>query len=260
MSARNVLAIAAHPDDIEFLMAGTLVLLGEAGYGLHYMNLANGCCGSTEVDAATIAGIRQDEARQAAASIGAKFHESICNDLEIFYDQATLARVASVIRLVQPTIVLTHGPSDYMEDHMNACRLAVTAAFSRGMPNFPVQPPREAYADPVTIYHAQPYSHRDPLGQLVLPQYFVNVEPVARQKWDMLGCHQSQKQWLDESQGLDSYLQTMKDLDAELGDISGRFQAAEGWRRHLHLGFCEAEDDPLLEALGENIFMAGEES
>ena len=117
MSARNVLAIAAHPDDIEFLMAGTLVLLGEAGYGLHYMNLANGCCGSTEVDAATIAGIRQDEARQAAASIGAEFHESICNDLEIFYDQATLARVASVIRLVQPTIVLTHGPSDYMEDH-----------------------------------------------------------------------------------------------------------------------------------------------
>jgi LmbE family N-acetylglucosaminyl deacetylase len=260
MSARSVLAIAAHPDDIEFLMAGTLVLLGEAGYELHYMNLANGCCGSTEMDAVTIAGIRQDEARQAAASIGAEFHQSICNDLEIFYDQATLAQVASIIRLVKPTIVLTHGPSDYMEDHITACRLAVTAAFSRGMPNFPVQPPREAYGDPVTVYHAQPYSHRDPLGQLIMPQYFVNVEPVARQKWDMLSCHQSQKQWLDESQGLDSYLQTMTDLDAQLGEISGRFQAAEGWRRHLHLGFCEAEDNPLVEALGDHVFKADEES
>ena len=260
MSARSVLAIAAHPDDIEFLMAGTLVLLGEAGYELHYMNLANGCCGSTEMDAVTIAGIRQDEARQAAASIGAEFHQSICNDLEIFYDQATLAQVASIIRLVKPTIVLTHGPSDYMEDHMTACRLAVTAAFSRGMPNFPVQPPREAYGDPVTVYHAQPYSHQDPLGQFVVPQYFVNVEPVARQKWDMLSCHQSQKKWLDESQGLDSYLQTMKDLDIQLGEISGRFQAAEGWRRHLHLGFCEAEDDPLVEALGDHVFKADQES
>ena len=68
------------------------------------------------------------------------------------------------------------------------------------------------------------------------------------------------KQWLDESQGLDSYLQTMSDLDAQLGEISGRFQAAEGWRRHLHLGFCEAEDDPLLEALGDHVFKADEKS
>ena len=82
MSTRSVLAIAAHPDDIEFLMAGTLVLLGQAGYELHYMNLANGCCGSTELDAQAIAKVRQKEAEQAATSIGARFHESLCNDLE----------------------------------------------------------------------------------------------------------------------------------------------------------------------------------
>ena len=258
MSTRSVLAIAAHPDDIEFLMAGTLVLLGQAGYELHYMNLANGCCGSTELDAQAIAKVRQKEAEQAAASIGATFHESLCNDLEIFYDQPTLAQVASVIRLVRPGIVLTHGPSDYMEDHMNTCRLAVTAAFSRGMPNFPVEPPRQAYGDPVTVYHAQPYSHHDPTGQLVTPQYYVNVEPVAEQKWAMLSCHQSQKKWLDESQGLDSYLHTMRQLDTELGTLSGCFQAAEGWRQHLHLGFCEPDDDPLAEALGPQLARADE--
>ena len=246
---QTAIAIAAHPDDIEFLMAGTLILLGQAGYKVHYWNLANGCCGTSEYDAGTIAQIRRDEAQAAAESIGAVFHESICDDLGIFYDQPTLAKVASVVRQVQPDIVLTHAPLDYMEDHTNTCRLAVTAAFSRGMPNFPVDPPAPAVDSATTIYHAQPYSHRDPLGQLVRPELFVDVSSVVDQKVDMLAYHQSQKQWLDESQGHDSYLQTLRDLDAEAGKMSQRFEYAEGWRRHLHLGFCGANDDPLRDAL-----------
>jgi LmbE family N-acetylglucosaminyl deacetylase len=43
----SVIAIAAHPDDIEFVMAGTLLLLGEAGWDLHYLNLSSGNLGST---------------------------------------------------------------------------------------------------------------------------------------------------------------------------------------------------------------------
>ena len=70
-------AIAAHPDDIEFVMAGTMMLLKDAGYELHYMTIANGSCGSSELDAATIARIRRDEARAAAAYLGATFHERL---------------------------------------------------------------------------------------------------------------------------------------------------------------------------------------
>ncbi|MCA9153077.1 MAG: PIG-L family deacetylase, partial [Planctomycetales bacterium] len=133
--ADRVFAVAAHPDDIEFVMSGTMILLADAGYELHYMNIANGCCGSNETDAETTARIRREEACRAADSIGAAFHESITNDLEIFYDQPTLAKMTSIIRRVAPRILLVHSPQDYMEDHMNACRLAVTAAFARGMPN-----------------------------------------------------------------------------------------------------------------------------
>ena len=86
-------------------------------------------------DAATTAHIRRQEAMNACQMIGATFHESLANDLEIFYDRPTLARLAAMMREVAPEIVLTHSPADYMEDHMNACRLAVTAAFARGMPN-----------------------------------------------------------------------------------------------------------------------------
>ena len=70
----------------------------------------------------------------------------------------------------------------------------------------------------------------------------------------MLALHQSQKKWLDESQGLDSYIHTMHRLDEEVGRMSRVFAAAEGWRRHLHLGFAGANDDPLRDALGKQVF------
>jgi N-acetylglucosamine malate deacetylase 1 len=257
---KSAIAIAAHPDDIEFLMSGTLMLLRANGYQIHYWNLANGCCGSSKHDAATIARIRREEARAAAKAIGADFHESICNDLEIFYDRPTLSKVASVIRDVAPEIVLTHSPVDYMEDHTNTCRLAVTAAFARGMPNFVTDPPRPAVSNPVTVYHAQPYSHRDPLGNRIEPSLVVDTSDLLEQKKKMLSKHASQKQWLDESQEVDSYLDAMTELDAEVGRISSIFKYAEGWRRHLHLGFCGPQDDPLRSALKDRVLVAAGES
>jgi LmbE family N-acetylglucosaminyl deacetylase len=247
---KRVFAVAAHPDDIEFVMAGTLIRLRDSGYELHYMNVANGCCGSTEHAAATVARIRREEAMAACRSIGAVFHESLVNDLEIFYDRPTLARLAAVLREVAPEIVLTHSPVDYMEDHTNTCRLAVTAAFARSMPNFPTQPSVAAVTQPVTVYHAQPHGNQTPLGEPAVPSLFVDVTEIMPQKTAMLACHASQKRWLDESQGLDSYLHTMQQLSADVGRLSARYQYAEGWRRHLHLGFCDASADPLAQALG----------
>lgn len=256
MTIPSVMAIAAHPDDIEFLMSGTMMLLAEAGYELHYMNLSSGDCGSTQHDNETVKQMRRQEAIEAASLIGAHYHEAICDDLLIFYDAEPLRKLSAVIRTVAPTIILTHSPSDYMEDHMNTCRLAVTAAFSRCMPNFQTTPETAAIDQPVTVYHAQPYSHFDPLGKFVQPSYYVNVAGVQDKKREMLSCHRSQKQWLDESQGLDSYLITMQELDAQLGTHSSVFTYAEGWRRHLHLGFCGADDDPLRDTLGDMIHKA----
>jgi len=44
----------------------------------------------------------------------------------------------------------------------------------------------------------------------------------------------------------------MEEMSREVGRLSGRFQHAEGWRRHLHYGFCGPEADPLNDALGKN--------
>lgn len=252
------LAVGAHPDDIEIFMAGTLLLLGEAGYELHYLNVADGCCGTTQYDRETIARLRRAEAQEAARSLGAQFHASICHDLDIFYERTTLARLAAVVRSVAPRIILTHPPVDYMEDHTNTCRLTVTAAFARGMPNYPTDPPRPPIDGPVTIYHAQPFWHQTPLREPVEPELFVDVTEVEERKVAALACHVSQKRWLDESQGHDSYLQTLRNLDEQLGRSSGLFRCAEGWRRHLHLGLCGEHDDPLRDALKAKVLPAGE--
>ncbi|MBL8829630.1 MAG: PIG-L family deacetylase [Planctomycetaceae bacterium] len=247
-------AIAAHPDDIEFVMAGTLLLLQQAGWDIHYMNVANGCCGSTVIGRDELIEMRRAEAQEACRLAGFRFHDSLANDMEIMYDRPTFFRLAAIVREVAPTVVLTHAPIDYMEDHTNTCRLAVSAAFARGMPNFPCDPPIPAISGDVTVYHAQPHGNCTPLMEPVRPSHYVDVGSQMAQKTAMLACHRSQKLWLDQSQGLDSYLVTMQELMRGVGRLSGRFEYAEGWRKHLHLGFCAENADPLAEVLGERCY------
>jgi len=252
MNRKTAIAIAAHPDDIEFLMAGTLLLLKKAGFETHYLNIAGGNCGSAEYNGSTIRSIRNTEARAAAKILGAEFHSSLTDDLEILYNLELLRGLAGILREIKPTIVLTHCLEDYMEDHTNACRLAVTAAFARGMPNFRTAPTRAPVNSEVTVYHSMPNGLRDPLRRRIIPGGFVNTTGVHKIKRDALAAHKSQQSWLDKSQGLNCYLLTMEYMSLELGRMSKRFKLAEGWRRHLHLGFCRREADPLREALGRN--------
>jgi LmbE family N-acetylglucosaminyl deacetylase len=252
MPAKTAIAIGAHPDDIEFYMAGTLLLLKQAGYEIHYLNLASGNCGTIKHTTAQTRRIRKKEGQNAARILGATFHPSITDDLEIFYNVEQLRAVSAVVREVKPQIVLAHSPQDYMEDHTNACRLAVSAAFTRGMPNFKTNPPRSVGDYECTVYHAMPHGLCDPLRRKIIPGAFVNTTPVHATKLTSLAAHQSQQNWLDVSQGMNSYLRAMDDASREVGRMSRRFKHAEGWRRHLHLGFCSVRADPLAAALGKN--------
>jgi LmbE family N-acetylglucosaminyl deacetylase len=246
----SALAIFAHPDDIEFVAAGTLLQLARRGWKLHYLNLCSGSGGSVQMDASTTAATRLIEAQEAARLLGATFHLPISADLELTYSVAALRKVAAVVRAAQPSIVLTHSPQDYMEDHMNAARLAVTAAFAHGIPNFQTDPPCEAYLHDVAVYHAMPHGLCDPLRQKLRAGLYVDTAAVHERKRAALAAHACQKHWLDVSQGADSYLVTLDEMSRAVGRLSGCFQHAEGWRRHLHLGFSTREVDPLRDALG----------
>jgi LmbE family N-acetylglucosaminyl deacetylase len=250
MAERSAIAIAAHPDDIEFMMAGTLCLLREAGFRTHYLNIATGSCGSLEHRPAALRRIRRREAMKAAAILGAKYHESRADDLEILYSVPLLRWLTGVIRAVRPSIVLTHAPQDYMEDHTNTCRLTVTATFARGIPNFLSRPDARAWLGDTVIYHAMPHGLCDALRRPVTPGAFVDTTSVQPTKLAALACHESQHGWLQVSQGMNSYLRQMEETARKVGKMSRRFRFAEGWWRHSHMGFAAPEADPFCDAFG----------
>lgn len=231
-------------------MAGTMLLLVQAGWEAHYLTLSGGDCGSMLFGPAKTRAIRAREARAAAKLLGARFHPSFCNDLEIFYEARNLRRLAAIIRHVQPTVILTHSPEDYMEDHMITARLTVSAAFVRGMPNYRTSPVRPPTRLDTTIYHALPHGLRDGMRRVVEADAYVNTLPVQAAKRAALAAHASQKEWLDATQGMNSYLDAMDAMAFEVGTRSGKFAHAEGWRRHSHLGFCNEAANPLRDVLG----------
>jgi LmbE family N-acetylglucosaminyl deacetylase len=251
VSKLTALAIVAHPDDIEFTMAGTLLLLKERGAGIHFWNLANGCYGSMVHSKAGITRIRAEEARAAAERAGAIIHPAVVDDLGIFPTPELIAKVASVVRSVKPQIILTHSPQDYMEDHMNAARLAVTGAFIRAAPNYVSDPPVPAWDGDTVIYHAMPHGLRGPLRQPIRAELYVDIGTVLARKGELLALHKSQQKWLDATQGMASMVEEMERFSSGVGKLSGRFAHAEGFRRHLHFGFAAEDADPLSSALGD---------
>lgn len=247
-SKPTVLAAVAHPDDIEFLYAGTLLLLKAAGCTVHYWNLANGCLGSMVHPPEELARIRFAESEESARLVGATLHPPLFDDLAVFYDRLSLSRVASVVRTIQPQIILTHSLQDYMEDHQNVARLIITAAFSRSIPAFQTEPAAAPYSRATRIYHAAPHGLHDGMNTPFQPDLLVDIASVIDTKERMLSCHRSQKDWLEASQGMGAYTTEMVAMGRTMA-AGTSLEFAEGWRRHSHLGFCQPTFDPLTEIL-----------
>src|SRR5262245_44751076 len=131
------LSILAHPDDAEFLCAGTLLRLRrEHGWDIHIASMTAGDCGSAELPPEEISRIRRAEGARAATALGGKYHCLEERDLLIFYHQPTLEKVVRLLREVRPTIIFTHSPADYMLDHEVTSTLTRAAAFGAPIPNF----------------------------------------------------------------------------------------------------------------------------
>ena len=239
------LAMAAHPDDIEFMMSGTLILLRRAGVETHVCNLANGCYGSQVYDKAETARVRALEAQAAARVADAVWHPSVADDLGLFYDAPTLAKASAIVRRIRPDIVLALSRYDYMEDHEYASRLTSSAAFNRCLPCYVTDPPEPSYNAPVAVYHSLPHALMDMQRTPVVPEFCVDVGSVMELRREMLAQHKSQREWLDATQGMGSYVEAMADAAREVGRRFAGCAFAEGWRRHNHMGYCGAEYAPL---------------
>src|SRR2546423_14648324 len=106
----NPIALAglAHPDDAEFLCAGTLTRLRkEHGWAVHVASMTPGDCGSAEHGPDEIARIRRGEGKAAAAAIGGTYHCAEERDLRGIYNEPALEKVVRLLNPVRPPRAIT---------------------------------------------------------------------------------------------------------------------------------------------------------
>lgn len=116
-----VLAVGAHPDDVEIGAAGTLLMHRAAGHDVAILTLSRGARGGEGV-------ARSDEARQAAQILGAELYLENLEDTQIAEPVPTISAIKAVVDAVQPTVVYTHSIHDVHQDHRNTHRAAMAAA------------------------------------------------------------------------------------------------------------------------------------
>lgn len=244
-----ILAVLAHPDDAEFLCAGTLIRLQrERGWNVHIASMTAGDCGSVDLLPDAISQVRRGEGEAAARLIGGTYHCIEEKDLRVFYNERALDKVVRLLRQVRPRILLTHSPADYMLDHEMTSMVARAAAFAAPTPNF-----LDGRSDPKALehiphlYYCDPIEGKDPMGRDIPPAFRIDISQVIDTKADMLAAHASQRDWLRKHHGMDQYLQAMRDWGEHRGKEAG-VAYAEGFRQHL--GHSYPQDNLLGQLLG----------
>lgn len=256
----RVLALMAHPDDIEITCAGTLLLLKDAGWDIHLATMTAGDLGSATLGGAAIARVRRREAAASAALLGAGYTCLGFKDLTITYGEAAKRLVSGLLRLVRPDLLITHPPRDYMADHEETCRIAREAAFCSTIPNWHAAPvpgqrggrrPLPPCEHMPVVLHADPIDLTDHTGARVPAQYLVDISQVIERKAAMLAAHASQREWLRAQHGEDEYLHWMRRCGAARAQQFGKRSVthAEGFVMHRGHGF--PKDDLLTAALGK---------
>jgi LmbE family N-acetylglucosaminyl deacetylase len=237
-SSIRVLALFAHPDDTEFLCAGTLAHLADRGASIHIASLTAGDCGSSILSSARISRLRRQEAQSSAALLHAEYTCLEECDFLVAYDRPTLRKVMELVRRVDPALVFAHSPQDYMVDHETASRLCQSACFGASAPNFRTGPRRSAPAVRTIphLYYAQPYRNHDIMGDEVLPRLVVDISATLECKEKMLACHQSQRAWLQIQQAVRDIEDPLRQMAARAGELAG-FPWGEGFRQHLGAAF-----------------------
>ena len=180
MTRVDILAIAAHPDDIELICGGTLVRAQMLGRTTGILDLAAGelaSRGTTE--------IRAKEAAKAAKVMGVSVRENLgLPDGGIQNTPETRAKVAVVIRRLQPAIVITHSLDGRHPDHPIVAQLVRDACFVAGLKKVePKVPPHR----PRKVLHA--LSFREDNQK---PTFVVDISESFEKKLEAIGCYASQ--------------------------------------------------------------------
>ena len=235
----HVLALHAHPDDIETLGAGTLALLAANGHRITLATMTAGDCGSTETSLEETARIRKAEAAAAASLIGADYRCVGIGDLCVFNDDPTRRATTETIRAVRPEIVITASPADYHPDHEATSALARDACFASTIVNYKTGPSAPLARIP-HLYFMDAIEGRDREGNRIAPHFGVDISARFETKLAMLLKHQSQFAWVIKQHGITDLTASLQKWSAKQGR---RFAVAyaEGFRQYTGTPYPRSE-------------------
>ncbi|MBP3396442.1 MAG: PIG-L family deacetylase, partial [Clostridia bacterium] len=193
----NILAIGAHPDDIEIACAGTLAKCVKRGDRVVVCHVSNGNLGHVIIPPDELAIMRKNEAKKAGSLAGIEVICADFSDLDIFdNNKESRNRIVDVIKYANPDVIITHNPDDYMPDHTAVSRLVFDAAFTATLPNYKSKV--EGAAKMVPIYYMDTLA-----GVNFQPTEYVDITEEIDLKLEMLNCHESQIVWMRDHDHID---------------------------------------------------------
>ena len=194
----RVLAIGAHPDDLEILCGATLARMAAQGDDVVMAHLTDGARGGAAgTDPGQLAATRLAEAQRSAAIAGCRH---VCLGIpDAGVSSASpgqLRLIVDLVRDVAPGLILAHHPDDYHPDHREASKLAFAGSFAATNPM--VDGNGEAPAEVAALYYM------DTLAGLGFePAEFVDVTDFIEIKKSMMSAHASQLDYLRDTFGSD---------------------------------------------------------
>ena len=193
----KVLAVGAHPDDLEILCGGTLARFVKEGHEVVMCHATLGDRGSYVHTSEEIAAIRSRESKRAAEICGAEEATLGLHDGEVSAADPEQRRlVVDLVRDARPDLIITHFPHDYMSDHNEVSRLVFDCSFHATLPLFETGKPHHDKVTP--IYYMETI-----MGVNFRPTEYVDVTDVIDTKTAMLEAHETQLTWLRDHDGVD---------------------------------------------------------
>ncbi len=240
----NIVAIGAHPDDIEFSVLGTLSLLRDKGHNIHFIAMSAGNMGTARVFSEDIEAIRYSEAKASAQKLDAAYDCLGQRDLEISDSPESVREIVRLLREYETDIVITHPRDDYMLDHERTHRAVRAATNHTTIPRycrFEVESrkmPHTLKSVPY-LYYWSPPGGIDLYGEVFPAHFLITLsDREMKVKKEALAAHASQREWLKRHYGVDQYIKMME-------------KWASLWIPHF--GLEEKTQNKYAEALAQNL-------
>jgi len=180
MPSVDLLAIAAHRDDVELTCGGTLIKAARQGYRTAILDLTQG-----EMGTRGSAELRAQEASHAAEALGVTARENLgLPDAGIENTPTVRAQLARVIRRFAPAVVIAPAQQGRHPDHHVTAQLVRDAAFVAGLARLDPDTPRHR---PRKIVHALAYRQ-----DFVRPSFLVDISDEFERKLEAIRCYGSQ--------------------------------------------------------------------